>query len=401
MKVKIVKIIMLVIILCGSLFLYMQYDVKKGYQHYIETHSAVETSYFDGKIDLFTEGESLFQAFFQDIKNAQKYVYVHFYIIREDDISLQFVELLKEKVNQGVEVKLSVDYIGNHLSKKTIDNMVETGVSFTNSRSPKMHHFFYSLQHRNHRKLAVIDGEVSYLGGFNIGEEYLGNDRKLGYWKDYHLRVQGNGTKAVERQFAKDWEEDTGELLAVKDDNQETNQDSFQFIFSTGEELEDTMVKLVESARETIEIATPYFIPSQPLQKALIEAKRRGVQMKILLPDETDNWLTKPASYPYIKTLMSEGVEIYFYTKGFFHGKVMMIDNKVADVGTANWDKRSLYLNDESNCLIYNQDTVHEVEQQLKKDFSNSRKVTISYFNEIPIWEKWLMKMPKWMTYYL
>ncbi len=377
-------------------------EVKKGAKSYQEHHPLIETDFFHGNVSLFTEGMPLFDALFQDIDQATTSIFIHFFIVREDPISLRFVHKLIEKAKEGLDVKLSVDYIGNSLSKKTIDRLEHNGVEFVNSRSPELHSFFYSINHRNHRKLAVIDDQIGYIGGFNIGEEYIGNNQEFGYWRDYHLRITGEATSAIQTQFARDWTEDTKEFMELPKLNEKNRgrNKEIKFMFSTGVELENKMIDLINEAKSSITIATPYFIPSKRVRKVLIRAHNQGVKVKLLIPDNTDAWFTKPPSYLITKELITEGIDIYLYTKGFFHGKVMVIDDKLADIGTANWDPRSMYLNDEANCIITDKDIVSEVNKQLSEDFLNSRKLTIDLYEDLPFWEKWFMHTPESVYFY-
>ncbi|MGI1798896.1 phospholipase D-like domain-containing protein [Priestia sp. TRN 1309] len=394
---------MLFILVCGlCLCLFFQWDVKKGYNAYVRVHPLIETPVYQGNIALYTKGSNLYPTLFEDIKKAKKYVYIQFFIIRADNISMKLFELLKEKAAEGVKVKLSVDrFGGNDLSRTLIDDLKKNGVEFTFSRKASRQHFFYSINHRNHRKFVVVDGQEAYLGGFNIGEEYLGKHKKLGYWRDYHLRIKGEGIFEIEKQFLKDWEEDTGQHISPQRvPIARSHGASYQLLFSTGEELEQKMIDLINRAKVKLTIATPYFIPSEHLMNALISAKEKGVLIDIILPDNTDAWFTKPPSYPKTEQLLNKGIRIFLYKKGFFHGKVMVIDHTIANISTANWDPRSFYLNDEASCLIYDREMIAHVEREINEDKTNSRRLTKTVIDEIPKWERSLKKTPEWIYYY-
>ncbi|MDR0139505.1 phospholipase D-like domain-containing protein [Metabacillus idriensis] len=399
---KMIFILFPVLLLGICFFLYLQWDVKSGYEDYTKSHSLVESPVYQGELSLYPEGSKLYPALFKDIKRAKKYIYIHFFIIREDPVSMKFLELLQKKAENGAVVLLSVDRIGGkEITKKTIEKLEKSGVKFTFSRKAGIHHFFYTINHRNHRKFVVIDGLVSYLGGFNIGEEYLGQVDRFGYWRDYHLRIAGEGTREIEKQFLKDWEEDTGEKISVKRQSfAEKDGSHYQMIFSTGEELEHMMLSTIKQAKKSLVIATPYFIPSNQLMNALIAAKKQGVVIDIIVPDNTDAWFTKPPSYPKTEALLKNGVNIYLYTKGFFHGKVMIIDGRIANISTANWDPRSFYLNDEASCLIFDAELIKTIQAEIDEDKKNSRKLTKKIVDEIPQWERSFMKTPEWIYYY-
>lgn len=402
MKKKIVRCAFIITLLGICFFLFFQWDVKKGYEDYIKIHPLIESPVYQGELELYPEGSMLYNALLQDIEQAEEYIYIHFFIMREDAISMKFFNLLMEKADHGLEVKLSVDRIGGKdLSKSTFEKLKNRGVNVTFSRKLGIDHFFYKLNHRNHRKFAIIDGKVSYLGGFNIGEEYLGHNGKFGYWRDYHLRIAGDGTYEIEKQFLKDWAEDTGERLSAKRHRLGNIKGSdYQLIFSTGDELEKKIIDLIQRAKKTLVIATPYFIPSDELMNALLSAKKKGVNIDILVPDNTDAWFTKPPSYPMTEKLLKNGVNVYLYNKGFFHGKVMIIDDQVANISTANWDPRSFHLNDEASCLIYDHKMIKTIESEINLDKQNSRKLTKKVIDEIPAWEKSFKQTPEWIYYY-
>nr|WP_249292451.1 cardiolipin synthase [Metabacillus flavus] len=374
-------------------------DVKSGAESYNKQHPIFASPISSGDASLFTDGKTLIRSLYKDIKEAQSFIYIHFFIIRDDAVSKEFFAILQEKAEQGVDVKLSVDAIGgNDITKSMIRRLEKSGVQFAKSRPLAYRHFFYRLNHRNHRKIAVIDGKVSYIGGFNIGEEYLGNDPRFGYWRDYHVRLSGSGSREITKQFLKDWKEDTGKTVQpLITKIQDTGSDRYQFVFSTGDDLEKKIIGMINHAKSSIMIATPYFIPTDELMKSLLASLKRGVKVELLIPDKPDYWYTKPPSYPRTKKLLKKGAVIYLYREGFFHGKVMVIDNELADIGTANWDKRSFFINDEANCLIYSKLFISETKKELRKDFSSSRILTEDMYDKIPFWERLLEHTPEWI----
>ncbi|MCR8850292.1 cardiolipin synthase [Rossellomorea sp. SC111] len=399
---KAIITIMVITGLSVVLILIMQWDVRQGVKNYTRTHPMTETLSSNASIDIFNTGKNFYENLFHDIETAEHYVWIHFFIIRDDDVSHEFFDLLMKKAQQGVDVRLSVDFIGSDIHKKTIKKMEKAGVKIVKSRPIIFKNAFYSLHHRNHRRLISIDDNIAYIGGFNMGDEYLGKDPKLGYWRDYHIRLAGDAGKEVYKQFKRDWTEDGGEK--IKSDlppytSTRTGGD-IHFIFSTGNPLLERTIDWINEAEKSVTITTPYFIPNNKLISALKEAVTRGVEVNILLPDNTDAWFTKPVSYRIEKSLLEEGVNLYLYQKGFFHGKVMVVDHAWADVGTANWDPRSFYLNDESNCIIRDEKVARHLESLIEKDMKDSEKLTRTAFDDLPFWEKALQKTPRWVYYY-
>ncbi|PFA67738.1 cardiolipin synthase [Bacillus sp. AFS015802] len=383
--------------------LIMNWDVRQGMKNYTETHPITETLSRNASIDIFNTGKSFYENLFEDIEHAENHVWIHFFIIRDDVVSNRFFDLLIEKAQKGVDVRLSVDFIGSDIHRDTIRKLKKGGVKVLKSRPISFKNAFYSLHHRNHRRLISIDEKIAYIGGFNMGDEYLGKDPKLGYWRDYHLRMTGDAGKEVYRQFKTDWDEDGGERMK-SDHDPYTSNDSLggnvHFLFSTGDGLVERTTEWIDEAEQSVTITTPYFIPNNKLITALKNAVKRGVKVNILVPDHTDAWFTKPPSYRIEKGLLKEGVNLYLYQKGFFHGKVMVIDHEWADVGTANWDPRSFYLNDEGNCIIRDEEVARRLESLIKEDIKDSEKLTEQAFNELPSWEKALQKTPPWLYFY-
>ncbi|MEY8347046.1 cardiolipin synthase [Bacillus cereus] len=388
------------ILLCIiGIFIWMNIDLEMGKK----MANQLEISQIrQGSFQSFANGEDLNRNLFEDINRAEKFVYLHFYIVGKDKVSRDFLQLLERKASSGVDVKLSVDRIGGYkIKKKVIQRLKEKGVKFTFSKKPKLKNLFYSLHQRNHRRIAVIDGKVSYIGGFNIGEEYLGKDPKFGRWRDYQLRIEGDGAVDMERKFAEDWHADTGEKLSLYKGDSIQGSAKYQYIFSDGKGLWKEYSGLLKQAKKSIVIATPYFVPGKEMISVLQEALQRGVAVKILVPFKSDALLLKQAAYPHLKKMLDGGAEIYQYRDGFFHGKVTIIDDISADVGTANFDMRSFYINTESDCFIYDKAVVAEVWGKLQKDFHDSKRLTDKDFDKISSWDWFLAKVANVLAFYL
>ncbi len=382
-----------------GIFIWMNIDLEMGKK----MTSGLEISQIRyGNFQLYTNGTDLYQNLFDDINRSEKYVYIHFYIVGKDEVSRNFLQLLEKKASSGVDVKLSVDRIGGYkMKKQVIQQLKEKGVKFTFSKKPKLKNLFYSLHQRNHRRIAVIDGKISYIGGFNIGKEYLGKDPKFGKWRDYQLRIAGDGATDMEQKFAEDWHADTGEKLSLYKGPSQQGNAKYQYVFSDGKGLWQEYGALLKGAKKSLIIATPYFVPSKEMMDGLQEALRRGVTVKILVPFKSDALLLKQAAYPHLKKMLDAGAEVYQYRNGFFHGKVTIIDDISVDVGTANFDNRSFYINTESDCFIYDKAVVAEVWKRLQEDFHNSKRLTDKDFDKINSWDWFLAKVANVLASYL
>jgi cardiolipin synthase len=392
---KILFAILVILVLLG----WIRQDLKAGRS---DAPKLKQSLVHYGDFQLYTDGQALYNALFSDIRKAKTYIYIHFYIIDKDQISQTFLSLLKKKAKQGIEVKLSADRIGSYkLTKSIIENLQKAGVQFTFSEKPKWPYFFYTIQHRNHRRMAVIDGITTYIGGFNMKKDYLSENKRIGHWRDYHLRINGDGAQDMERQFSQDWIRDTGEMVTLHTVSKKKGSTPYEYVFADGHGLAERYKEMFKNSNKSIVIATPFFIPGKDITKELLRARKRGVSLKILVPIESNALFAKQAAYPYLKTLLKHGAKIYLYQHGFFHGKVMVIDGKFVNIGTANFDTRSFYLNDESNCFIYDGLIIADLQRRLAEDFRQSKRLTESYFENLNLWDRFMEKVFSVISYYL
>ncbi len=380
----------LIAILAG-LALWLYADFQLGRKKHLKTAQTNQLPVRESRLTIFAEGPKLFDDLFYELKNAKQHIHILFYIVRDDKISQEFLAILTERRKAGVEVRLMVDWVGNGLKRKTIQSLKDVGVEFAYSQMPKLPFLFYSSQVRNHRKITVIDGKTAYLGGFNIGKEYINQDPKLSPWRDYHLKVTGEGVFDLQTEFLEDWRAAAKvHLLQNKAYFPSLAKGEIQqrFVPTEGILLEEMMAKLISQAKTSIFIGTPYFIPSKKVFQLVREAINRGVSVTVLVPFVPDHMLVKEASYPYLRTLIRDGADVYQYVKGFYHAKVLLVDEEVCDMGTANFDKRSMFLNYELNCLIYDDAFIKKVKNILAEDLMNSRKAALDDFSRGALKEK-------------
>ncbi|HDX9654846.1 TPA: cardiolipin synthase [Bacillus wiedmannii] len=325
---------------------------------------------------LYTYGQDLYDALFTDIQQAKHHVHVLFFIVKNDKISREFLKLLIDKAQEGIEVRLLLDQLGSHyLSNEAIRSLQKHGVSFSFCHKVKFPFPLFSANQRNHRKITVIDGKIGYIGGFNIGEEYLGHNQKLGLWRDYHLRITGEGIQDLQKQFLHDWLDDTNQNLLDSPlyfPKQQPGIILHRFIPTDGAYLQNTFLHLIESAEKELFIGTPYFIPGKKIMNALLKARKRGVQITVLVPEKADHALVREAKFPYCRKLIQAGCNIYAFQQGFFHAKVIIVDDYICDIGTANFDMRSLYINHEINCLLYDKHFIQTVKNKFHEDLENA-----------------------------
>jgi len=363
------------------LIIWLGLDFSLGRKQHLSKVRKAETAMLHGQLDIFTHGKELFADFFDVLEQAEHHIHVLFYIVKDDSFGQEFFQLLMKKAREGVEIRLVVDRLGSlGLKKAAVQTLREAGIQFAFCDRVKPPFLFYTSQVRNHRKISIIDGKIGYLGGFNIGKEYIDQDPKLSPWRDYHLKITGEGVQFLQSEFMIDWKRCTGEKLHGQPGyfpNLAAGAVRHQFVPTEAGLLMDRFTALIRTARHEITIGTPYFIPNEAILAELLSALGRGVRLTIIVPYTADHLLVQEASYRYLRKLIRAGALVYQYKKGFYHAKTIVIDDKVCDIGTANFDQRSLFLNKEINCYIYNSDFVDRLKDILDKDILDSDLLTL------------------------
>ncbi|PLR79780.1 cardiolipin synthase [Bacillus canaveralius] len=379
----------ILLIILGALLLlaiWISLDFQFGRKAQLARITRINYPIRESNLQIFTTGPELFSDYFSLLKNANHHIHILFYIVKVDLISKEFFAILKSKAQSGVEVRLLLDWMGcRNISRRVIEDLKRANIKFAFCHIPRLPFLFYSSQVRNHRKMTIIDGKTGYMGGFNIGKEYIDQDPKLKPWRDYHLKISGEGAADLQREFLKDWRMATKTNLlnnSIYFPELEKGNSRHQVLPSEGFYLEETFSTLIRKAESTIIIGTPYFIPSKRIFADLLKALKRGVRLKVLVPHMTDHLFVKEASFRYLRRLIQEGAEVYDYMKGFYHAKVIVIDDKICDIGTANFDKRSIFLNHEINCFIFDRAFIERVRNILEIDLLNSKQITLSELNK-------------------
>lgn len=334
-------------------------------------------------VDLYTDGREKFEALIADLEKAEHHIHLLYYIIRHDQLGMRIADVLIRKAREGVEVRFLYDDMGSRsLSSRYIKRLEAANVqvgAFFPSRFAKIN---LRINFRNHRKLAIIDGEVGYIGGFNIGDEYLGKSEKFGYWRDTHLRVKGDAVKMMQTRFILDWNQASRHKIDYCEDYFVGGDcgDVGMQIVSSGpdhdwEYIKYGYIKMILQAKEYVYIQTPYFIPDESLMDALRIAALSGVKIKIMIPNKPDHLFVYWATLSHVGELLNEGAEIYLYQNGFLHAKTIVVDGKLSSVGTANIDVRSFRLNFEVNAFIYDTDFAQKLVEEFEKDIEVSTQM--------------------------
>ncbi|QQK81679.1 cardiolipin synthase [Salicibibacter cibi] len=349
--------------------------------------------------ELIKDGRRFFQRLFADIEQAQDHVHISVFIIKEPGIGTRLLALLERKARDGITVRLLVDRFGSRLANATIKRLKRSGISFAYAHKPKFPFIFYSGNRRYHRKITVVDGKVAYLGGFNIGDEYVGKD-KLGYWRDYHVRMEKEGVADLQEVFLDDWAEAGGAPPAnLMPSIDMQGPEPLQLLASEGLGYADHLIDWFDSAKTYAMIASPYYVPGRLIQDAVTNMAKRGVRVDVLLPKKKDHPLVQDAAYAYFRELLQAGCNIHEYTPGFFHGKAIIIDGKFANIGSAKFDKRSFFLNDELDLFFHDHGTmIGEAEAAVRKDMQSAKKVTMQDVENRTGFENGKTKVATWIS---
>ncbi|MFC0300055.1 cardiolipin synthase [Virgibacillus soli] len=344
----------------------------------------------DNKVDIFTDGNDKFHALINDLQQAKDHIHLLYYIIRHDELGQRIANVLMQKAQEGVEVRVLYDDMGSRMLRpKFLRDLRKAGVKVEAFFPPKIPKINFKINYRNHRKLVIIDGQVGYIGGFNIGDEYLGKSKKFGYWRDTHLRVEGDAVRNMQTRFILDWNQASRNHIVYEKryyDAKPSGDIGIQIVSSgpdsDWEQIKNGYIKMILSAKEYIYIQTPYYIPDESLRDALRIAALSGVDVKIMIPNKPDHPFVYWATLSYVGDLLSTGAEAYIYQKGFMHAKTIVVDGKIASVGTANIDVRSFRLNFEVNAFLYDIGIAQQLVRAFENDISHSTQMTQKLYDK-------------------
>lgn len=364
-------------------------DRTRNYEDIIEmfNRSEGELIYSNNDVKVYNNGIDKFKDLFKDIEKAKHTLYIQYYIFKSDKLSQKFINLLIKKAEEGLKVYLLVDGMGaRKLKFKDRDRLKEAGVKiaiFFPGIFPKIN---THINYRNHRKIAVIDKRIAYVGGLNVGDEYVGKG-PLGYWRDTHLRIVGDAVNALSWRFYLDFRFASGsEPLGFTTEYFENCGKKDIAIVTSGPDTKADSIrngyeKIITRAKKEIYIQTPYFVPDEGLLKCLKVAALSGVEVNIMFPAEKDHPFVHWASLSFVGELLKWGARVYMYEDGFLHTKVVFCDDYLSSVGTANFDIRSFELNFEVNAFIFDEDINKKLKEDFKEDVKKCREITLEYYD--------------------
>lgn len=347
-------------------------------------------------LELLVDGEATFGAIFAALETAERYILVQFFIIKDDELGRELHGRLLRKAAAGIAVRVLYDEIGSHALPRTyVETLRAAGVAVSAFHTTRGRRNRFQLNFRNHRKIVVVDGRVAFVGGLNVGDEYLGRG-PLGHWRDTHLRVRGPVVQALQRVFIADWYWATRQVPDLEW-RPAAPGDQIALIFPTGpaDALETCSIffhQAIVGARRRLWIASPYFVPDSLIFEALQLAALRGVDVRILLPARPDHKLVYLASFSFLEVADRTGIQIYRYQSGFLHQKVVLVDEEVAAVGTANLDNRSLRLNFEVMAVAVDRTFAGQVAAMLERDFQQARRTSTADLQDRSGFFRWAVR---------
>jgi len=334
-------------------------------------------------VKLLVDGDATFDNIIAGIDEAKEYILFQFFIIHDDGLGRRVKDHLIARANDGVRVYVLYDELGSlDLTESYKDDLRAAGAEINPFNTRKGLGNRFQLNFRNHRKIVVVDGKVTWVGGHNVGDEYLGLDPKFGHWRDTHMRVEGPAAVALQVSFVEDWfwatDNEILDLTWTPTPSATGNVQVNMLPTSPADTLESATLMFlhaINSAKERIWIATPYFVPDDAIVYALQLAGLRGVDVRILIPDKADQLAISLAAYTYFDQASRTGVRFFRYLDGFLHQKVVLVDQDMASVGTANFDNRSFRLNFEITGIVIDPDFNTQIEKMLLDDFARSREM--------------------------
>lgn len=350
-------------------------------------------------VQLLTNGEEKFPALLRALKSAQDHIHLEYYIFEEGSVGLRILKILTQKAEEGVKVRLLIDGFGSAALAKKARKWQKKGLELQ-VFMPVGIRSMANNNYRNHRKLALIDGSIAFIGGINISDKYFNAPGEEHYWRDTALKIEGAAVNVLQTYFFANW------ILAGGEDYKLTSSyfyteplqakgnTTLTFAMSDPGSISsitmEALLLAISSASKRVILCTPYFIPTDELSTALQLAVARGVHVELFLPARSDSYIVQHASMSFLKPLLQRGVQVYLYEKGFIHAKTFIVDDALAGVGTVNLDTRSFYINFESMAILYDPNLVEQMMIQTQIDKQGSRLLTLDAWMNRPSWKRGL-----------
>ncbi len=343
------------------------------------------------RVTVLNNGKATFASIIEALKSAKSFIHMEYYIFENDRIGGRIAKILMDKARAGVEVRFIYDDVGSwDLSRKFRRQMREAGVDVRCFMQVAFPWLTSRVNYRNHRKIIVVDGQVAYTGGINIADRYLRRSKRLGFWRDTHLKIEGDAVVMLNTVFSTDWYFVSGKQKLSDYDKYfpptKVSEEVPIQIASSGPDSDwasimQAFFSAITRAKKYIYISSPYFLPNQAILTALKVAALSGIDVRVMIPSRSDSKIVYWATRSYIGELLEAGIHVYLYKRGFNHSKVIMIDGEFSSVGTANMDMRSFEDNFEVTAIMYDRKIAKELEDYFMHDLAGSIKMTLELWN--------------------
>ncbi|NSL89444.1 cardiolipin synthase [Chitinophaga sp. Mgbs1] len=360
----------------------------------------------NNEVKLLINGEEKFPEVMAALRAAQHHIHIEYYMLSADDVGNEVAEILKEKLNQGVQVRFVYDAMGSDRIRKIPRMLKENGASVY-TFSPVRVDFYLNANYRNHRKIIVIDGKVGFVGGINLDDRYINNGKHQLYWRDTHLKIMGDAVNLLQLQFLMSYRYCSKEVFPFEAPyflrNVPLTGACYTDIVASGPDSDWPMamqciLMAINVARHRIRITNPYFIPTEELLTALQIAAQAGKDVQLLLPLKGDSFIVQHAALSYMKPLLAAGVKVFFYTRGFIHAKTMVIDDNLAWVSSVNFDNRSFFLNCEIGALVYDKEVAARLNRAFDEDLLYSLPVQETRWNKRNVAKRFMDSVCRLLT---
>ncbi|KKL93355.1 hypothetical protein LCGC14_1875530 [marine sediment metagenome] len=347
---------------------------------------------YDNDVEILINGEVKFKRLREDLAAAKNHIHLEYFVLFDDELGTELIDILSKRSEEGVKVRLMYDDVGSNISSKSKKKLTDAGVfhfpfmpvRFSNSTS--------KLNYRDHRKIVVIDGIIGYVGGINLDQKYDNSYSNERYWRDTHLRLQGGAVGALQSAFLLSYNFVTGDETTINqhlfpEEKPESSEPVAVQVAASGPDSDwanimEALFCAMTSARERIYITSSYMMPNDAILTALETASRSGVDVRVILPYESDSWAAQYASDSYIEESLESKIRIFRYNKGFIHAKTMLVDNHLSTIGTANLDYRSFALNFEITAFIFNKAINDKMADIFENDLRNCEEVRLERWKE-------------------
>lgn len=353
---------------------------------------------FTTDTEVLTNGANTFNRIIEELEKAEEHIHLEYYIVRSDEIGNKIKDVLIKKAKEGLEIRFLYDAVGSwKLSANYAQELKAAGVQMIPFMPVKLPFLNHKINFRNHRKIIVIDGNIGFVGGLNIGDEYLGKNPYFGHWRDTHLYVSGESVRTLQLIFLQDWYYMTGDALLTPSYlspviKEEKNAGGVQMIAggpdNEWEVIKNLFFSMIISAKKSIWITSPYFIPDDDILSALKIAALSGIDVRLIVPNRPDKRIVFYASRSYFPILLEAGVKVYEYSRGFLHSKIVIVDGELASIGTSNMDMRSFHLNFEVNAFLFRTKSTSQLVNDYLQDIEDSDQIYLEQFKDRSIYSK-------------